>query len=281
MLRIFVKRRSVGIIKYLLDENLKSVQGTKIISRYLHCIRKVQSFVRDFLTCRATKLFILQNIWNQEALLFESEITKKLQKNKNMDTMMCRGKSIVQTKFSKSSKMALKKINANISAWKETDKSMDALLRVNTKVKRPQNPKVEYSPKVKNVPSRTRDSVLAILIQQTLRKNTRVKRRSVISKHARIKTIFHAKDMGNLYNLSDANAGVKRGINPNIAVMNQKLQSISVFWKLVGEREDCVHETIKKLYSETYQRVYGDPLATNNTTRRVRSHRLTKRVSRT
>ena len=261
MIRIFVKRRSVRILRYILDGSLKTVQSKKIISRYFCCVRKVQRFIRDFLVCRATKLLILRDLWNHEAMIYKNEVISQMSDAKGMEGLICRGrKTILQTKITSSSKLALKKINKNISTWKKTDEQIKKLLNAGKRKITPQHLAERESHNFQSLPSRVRENVLISLLIQSKRDHSMKSTRSAPSKHRRIKSIFHAADMSTLYNLPDARAGVRRGINPNIAESNRKQQPIPIFWKNFVDREGSVKNSIKKLYRETYNQIHGSPL---------------------
>lgn len=248
-IKIKVKRRSVRIIRYILERSLASGKAANIVSLYIGTIRKIQGFMRDFLACRKAKMQILRKIWKIEALTFEKEVKRSINESQKMNIIKLK-KLNRSSHYFGSSKSALKKVNADILDWKETDKKAKKLCRGRARSKlgniRP--------PSVKQISSSARDSILLALISQA-----RIQRSKPERIRNRVQTIFKAKDMLKMYNLQDATVGVRKEIDLQSVTYTRRPVAVSLFWSTLAKREGSISGYIRQIYHDTYIKCYGDP----------------------
>mmetsp|Transcript_3966 Transcript_3966/g.5752 ORF Transcript_3966/g.5752 Transcript_3966/m.5752 type:complete len:434 (+) Transcript_3966:1320-2621(+) len=204
-IRIHRKRIATHKIKSFLCECGNMTHFVRYITRYLADIRRVQRYVRGYLLCKRTRFLMLREIWSDVALTFTND--KDDRGIKSMQPI------VSKVQISRTNKVILKKLNASISEWQDTNDCLAEILTSNQEFNRKGRPKVKKPRQLSNT---IRDAVLlgAMLsarrrYDQSMSLHFKKKKKKYRSSSRRLYPSFNVDDVIRILNIHEASVGVK------------------------------------------------------------------------
>lgn len=258
--RIFKKKRAVDILRFVLEQGNRLSSGKKIISRYLLSIRKAQNLVRSYFVCKSVKQKILRKIWARQSKIFEEDVRRKVRKMKQMKPIALRGRTMSQLNTSKNCKEAIKKVNKGIGQWRGINEKIE-ILSSQKKYNAKESPSITRSIQnnvfIEPISKNVRESVLTLIMKEIQNSYINDLGKFRIRRLPTMK--FSANDVLVRFNLHDSKSGVRRDFYYDRRSDNKSVPPY-LFWTRMRKGRKSVDERIQIVLTDTYRRLYGDPL---------------------
>lgn len=246
-------QKSVGTIKKFLLDHKDQNPMNLMVNKFLTKVKKVQRFVRHFLSCQKQRLDMLGAIWDEIEEKFSKKLAHRMRDARQM-------KPLKVPKHTKLDSRAVKAYNNTCEMWTIMDRKMEALLQSERDKKHfsnNRNPAMHIKRLSKDEKIRSLRAILKEQRKWHIKNIEDMKNKLLEERKKRALSRYDTEDVSEALNLSSMTGKVEKP-EEDPDMVDEDIP-LFLFWTTWGTRSELI-KYIEKVYHSKYAEIHGDPV---------------------